>query len=98
MGGHCLAYFKIYGISISSVQSILSTLFGRWHQRCGLLLSVLWQCVLVVAVMTMLVAVILIVVCEFTASAGLRYDTRCYFKVRSKADMSQLNLPHRTNN
>jgi len=22
-------------------------------------------------------------------------DTRCYFNVRSKADMSQLNLPHR---
>ena len=26
------------------------------------------------------------------------YDTRCYFNVRSKADMSQLNLPHETNN
>jgi len=25
-----------------------------------------------------------------------RYDTRCYFNVRSKADMSQLNLPHGT--
>jgi len=24
----------------------------------------------------------------------LRYGTRCYFNVRSKADMSQLNLPH----
>ena len=24
----------------------------------------------------------------------LRYDTRCYFNVRSKADISQLNLPH----
>jgi len=23
----------------------------------------------------------------------VRYDTRCYFNVRSKADMSQLNLP-----
>ena len=23
----------------------------------------------------------------------LRYDTRCYFNVRSNADMSQLNLP-----
>jgi len=22
------------------------------------------------------------------------YDTRCYFNVRSKADISQLNLPH----
>ena len=30
---------------------------------------------------------------KFTA----RYDTRCYFNVRSKADMSQLNLPHGTN-
>jgi len=27
-----------------------------------------------------------------------RYDTRCYFNVRSKADMSRLNLPHGTNN
>jgi len=26
--------------------------------------------------------------------AGLRYDTRYYFNVRSKADISQLNLPH----
>ena len=25
-----------------------------------------------------------------------RYDTRCYFNVRSKADISQLNLPHGT--
>ena len=24
----------------------------------------------------------------------IRYDTRCYFNVRSKADMIQLNLPH----
>ena len=24
----------------------------------------------------------------------VRYGTRCYFNVRSKADMSQLNLPH----
>jgi len=23
-----------------------------------------------------------------------RHDTRCYFNVRSKADISQLNLPH----
>ena len=28
----------------------------------------------------------------------IRYDTRCYFNARSKADMSQLNLPHGTNN
>ena len=31
-------------------------------------------------------------------SVAIRYDTRCYFNVRSKADMSQLNLPHGTNN
>jgi len=29
---------------------------------------------------------------------GTRYDTRCYFNVRSKADISQLNLPHGTDN
>ena len=28
----------------------------------------------------------------------VRYDTRRYFNVRSKADTSQLNLPHGTNN
>jgi len=28
----------------------------------------------------------------------MRYDTRCYFNVRSKADMSQLNLPHGNDN
>jgi len=28
----------------------------------------------------------------------IRYDTRCYFNVRSKADTSQLNLPHGTDN
>ena len=36
------------------------------------------------------------------ANAGeydtIRYDTRCYFNVRSKADISQLNLPHGTDN
>ena len=26
------------------------------------------------------------------------YDTRCYFNVRSKADISQLDLPHGTDN
>ena len=29
---------------------------------------------------------------------SIRYDTRCYFNVRSKADISQLNLPHGTDN
>jgi len=28
----------------------------------------------------------------------LRYDARCCVNVRSKADMSQLNIPHGTNN
>jgi len=28
----------------------------------------------------------------------IRYDTRCYFNVQSKADISQLNLPHGTDN
>jgi len=31
-------------------------------------------------------------------SSALRYDTRCYFNLCSKADMSQLNLPHGNNN
>ena len=28
----------------------------------------------------------------------IRYDTRCYFSMHSKADMNQLNLPHRNDN
>ena len=28
----------------------------------------------------------------------IRYDTRCYFNVRSKADMSRLNQPHGNDN
>ena len=28
----------------------------------------------------------------------IRYNTRCYFNVRSKADMSRLNLPHENDN
>jgi len=33
-----------------------------------------------------------------TLLCSIRYDTRCYFNVRSKADISQLNQPHGTNN
>jgi len=33
-----------------------------------------------------------------TARPSIRYDTRCYFNVRSKANMRQLNLPHGTDN
>jgi len=29
-----------------------------------------------------------------TSSGQLRYDMRCYFNVRSKAGMNQLNIPH----
>ena len=29
---------------------------------------------------------------------AIRYDTKCYFNVRLKADVSQLNLPHGTKN
>ena len=32
--------------------------------------------------------------CHFHLLYTIRYDTRCYFNVRSKADISQLNLPH----
>ena len=32
------------------------------------------------------------------ASVTIRYDTRCYFKVRSKAGMSQLSLSHALSN
>jgi len=30
----------------------------------------------------------------FLENRTIRYDTRCYSNVRSKADTSQLNLPH----
>jgi len=34
-------------------------------------------------------------VAMFRRRLAIRYDTRCYFNVRSKADISQLNLPLR---
>jgi len=34
--------------------------------------------------------------CRYLYTA-VRYDTRCYFNVRSKADMSRLNLPQSKN-
>jgi len=39
-----------------------------------------------------------VIVTKVTARVTIRYDTRCYFNVRSKADISQLNLPHGTDN
>ena len=33
-------------------------------------------------------------ICWHNYAVEIRYDTRCYFNVRSKADISQLNLPH----
>jgi len=40
-GGLLPASCKVWGISV--VQCVFSALFGRWQQRCGLLLSVLQQ-------------------------------------------------------
>jgi len=34
----------------------------------------------------------------YTCTKIIQYDTRCYFNVQLKADMSQFNLPHGTNN
>lgn len=38
-GGHLPAHYKVYGIS--DMWLMFSTLFSRWRQQCGLLLSVL---------------------------------------------------------
>jgi len=35
---------------------------------------------------------------SYKTFATIRYDTRCYFNVRSKANMSRLNLPHGNDN
>ena len=35
---------------------------------------------------------------SLAAPCTIRYDTRCYFNVRWKADISQLNLPHGNDN
>ena len=37
---------------------------------------------------------VLVAAIKLCSWSTIRYDTRCYFNVRSKADMSQLNLPH----
>ena len=36
--------------------------------------------------------------CNSDSVFTMQYDTRCYFNVCSKANMSQLNLPHGTDN
>jgi len=36
----------------------------------------------------------IVTVTDISKSFTIRYDTRCYINVRSKANMSQLNLPH----
>jgi len=36
--------------------------------------------------------------CRSKFAGMIRYYTRCYFNVRSKADISQLNLPHGNDN
>ena len=36
--------------------------------------------------------------CKQTYNDTIRYDTKCYFNVRSKADMNRLNLPHGEDN
>jgi len=33
---------------------------------------------------------------SYSQRSAIRYDTKSYFNVRSKADISQLNLPHAT--
>ena len=46
-----------------------------------------------------IVMAIIIIIIKAAPNAGsIRYDTRCYFNVRSKADMSQLNLPYGNDN
>jgi len=43
--------------------------------------------------------IIIIIIIKAAPNAGkIRYDTRCYFNVRSKADMNQLNLPYGNDN
>ena len=39
-----------------------------------------------------------LILANITMNNTIRYDTKCYFNVRSKADISQLNLPHGTDN
>jgi len=48
--------------------------------------------------MTSLLQRVITLSTQYVVSDTTRYDTRCYFNVRSKADMSQLNIPHGTNN
>ena len=42
------------------------------------------------------VQVCAVFICNFYVT--IRYDTRCYFNVRSKADTSRFNLPHGDDN
>jgi len=46
----------------------------------------------------MTVKILLDLIAVYRTLRTIRYDTRCYFNVRSKADISQLNLPHGNDN
>jgi len=52
----------------------------------------------VVAVAAAAAAVVAEVAAEAAVALAVLYDMRCYFNMRSKANMSQLNLPHGTDN
>jgi len=70
---------------------------------CALLYSVLYPCYSVFVVTCEISQrhpdfLLILYAHQDIGKCYMPYDTRCYFNVRSKANMSQLNLPHGTNN
>ena len=53
--------------------------------------------ILIVVLLENFTGAVFICLISSTLNSTLRYDTRRYFNVCSKADVSQLNLPHGTN-
>jgi len=77
--------------------------FGKWPHGGGILSAGAVYCLLKVCGYVSLVGWLCFVVvkglcCLQSRLEHIRYDTSCYINVRSKANMSQLNLPHGTDN
>ena len=64
----------------------------------SLLYDILCVSCFLLCMVVLYVTVLLLVGVTMDDDDTIRYDTRCYFNVRSRANMSQLNLPHGTDN
>jgi len=92
--GHSAVVFHVFNVLLT----VCVAVFYQWHfiDLFTCLINLLGY--LLIGPMNTNAADLTTVTAENSTFSTTRYDTRCYFNVRSKADMSQLNLPHGTDN